>query len=135
MRKKLFFLLCLGFAFGWGLSLQFPIGKKHEIGSFIEKDTLIYKNVDDLRVQTKNGNIEAYKYLKKYFQGKDHSEEIFYYALVMADKYHEYTACNDVCNSIRSIFKKYNLGGYDTETRDIISYYQNKSDSIILKEK
>lgn len=54
---------------------------------------------------------------------------------VMADKYHEYTTCNDVCNSIRSVFKRYNLGKYDTETQNIISYYQNLSDSILLKKK
>ena len=134
MRKQILFWLCLGFVFGWTLSSQFHI-KKNKVCSYIEKDTLIYKNVDDLRVQAINGNIQAYKYLKKYFQRKGHPEEIFYYALVMSDKYHEYTACNDVCNSIRSIFKRYNLGKYDTEFRNIILHYQNKSDSILLKKK
>ena len=67
MRKKLFFWLCLGFIFGWALSSQFYIRKIHEVCSYIEKDTLIYKNVDDLRVQAKNGNMQAYKYLKKNF--------------------------------------------------------------------
>lgn len=133
--KNIFLFACLGFAVGFVLSSQYHIGKKQDVSSYTVRDTLIYKNVDDLRSQARNGNMQACKYLKKYFIKTGHPEEILYYAMVMADKYHEYTTCNDVCNSIRSVFKRYNLGEYDTETQNIISYYQNLSDSILLKKK
>lgn len=87
-------------------------------------------NVDELRVKARNGDKSAYKYLKEYFHRKGHSEEIFYYAMVMSDKYHDYTACNDVCSSLRIAFENYRLGEYDAETKQIISYYQFLSDSI-----
>ena len=50
--------------------------------------------------------------------------------MVMSDKYHDYTACNDVCSSLRIAFENYRLGEYDAETKQIISYYQFLSDSI-----
>ena len=50
--------------------------------------------------------------------------------MVMSDRYHDYTACNDVCSSLRIAFENYRLGEYDAETKQIISYYQFLSDSI-----
>ena len=97
------------------------------------KDRIVYMNVDELRIKARNGDKQAYKYLKEYFQRKGHSEEIFYYAMVMSDKYHDYTACNDVCSSLRIAFEKYRLGEYDAETKQIISYYQFLSDSIKVR--
>ena len=118
--KNIFLFVCLGFAVGFVVSSQYHIEKKQDVVSYTVRDTLIYKNVDDLRIQARNGNMQAYIYLKKYFLKTGHPEEILYYAMVMADKYHEYATCSDVCKSIRSVFKKYNLGKYDTETQNII---------------
>ena len=64
--KNIFLFACLGFAVGFVLSSQYHIGKKQDVSSYTVRDTLIYKNVDDLRSQARNGNMQAYKYLKKY---------------------------------------------------------------------
>ena len=55
--KNIFLFACLGFAVGFVLSSQYHIGKKQDVSSYTVRDTLIYKNVDDLRSQARNGNI------------------------------------------------------------------------------
>lgn len=133
MKSKILVWLCLGLVFGAFLHFTCHIGMEKKDVPNTVKDRIVYMNVDELRIKARNGDKQAYKYLKEYFQRKGHSEEIFYYAMVMSDKYHDYTACNDVCSSLRIAFEKYRLGEYDAETKQIISYYQFLSDSIKVR--
>ena len=113
MKSKILVWLCLGLVFGAFLHFTCHIGTEKKDVSNTVKDRIVYMNVDELRVKARNGDKSAYKYLKEYFHRKGHSEEIFYYAMVMSDKYHDYTACNDVCSSLRIAFENYRLGEYD----------------------
>ena len=110
MKSKILVWLCLGLVFGAFLHFTCHIGTEEKDVSNTVKDRIVYMNVDELRVKARNGDKSAYKYLKEYFHRKGHSEEIFYYAMVMSHKYR--------------------LGEYDAETKQIISYYQFLSDSI-----
>lgn len=65
--KNIFLFVCLGFAVGFVVSSQYHIEKKQDVVSYTVRDTLIYKNVDDLRIQARNGNMQAYIYLKNIF--------------------------------------------------------------------
>lgn len=125
--------LLIGLITGILISLAYKQNKCQTKVLHITKDTIITLKVDKLRENARMGSISDYEYLKQYFQQKGYPEEILYYSMIMADSYHYYSTCDDVCNSLKILFNKYKLGIFDNDTRKLFLYYQEKSDSILSK--
>lgn len=132
--NSLYKVMCLFAGISVGVLLNFTYQQKKYPPkvSYIVKDTIVNMKVDKLREGVVLGNTEDYKYLKQYFQQKGYPEEILYYSMLMAESHH-YFACKDVCNSLKTVFKKYNLGEFDKDTQKLYLHYLEKKDSILIK--
>lgn len=99
----------------------------------LKKTHIVYRNIDvnELRKNVSfHGNLKDYNLLKKYYMEHGQYERIFYYSLLMADKYNHPQAYKDVSNALDSVFSHYGIEPMDRESNMIAEHYYRLGQSF-----
>lgn len=99
----------------------------------VKKAHIVYRTIDvnELRKSVSiHGNLKDYNLLKRYYMENGQYERIFYYSLLMADKYNHPQAYKDVSNALDSAFSHYGIEPMDSESKIIADNYYRLGQSF-----